>query len=185
MEHCGVRIVDTTCPFVKKIHKIVEEKSKEGYSIIIAGNPEHPEVQIILSRELYRKGITPPIDVLPSLSRLKDKGIGKGKTREDHANTMNQLFAAYARGKNAKELMVILGEAALTDIDKLYAKFADAFEQKYVSQGYRADRSILETLDTGWELLQILPRTELKRIKDEFLDQYYKAEESKDESSSD
>lgn len=143
------------------------------------------EGQIILSRELYRKGITPPIDVLPSLSRLKDKGIGKGKTREDHANTMNQLFAAYARGKNAKELMVILGEAALTDIDKLYAKFADAFEQKYVSQGYRADRSILETLDTGWELLQILPRTELKRIKDEFLDQYYKAEESKDESSSD
>ena len=94
------------------------------------------EGQIILSRELYRKGITPPIDVLPSLSRLKDKGIGEGKTREDHADTMNQLFAAYSRGKEAKELAVILGEAALSDIDKLYAKFADAFEKEYVSQGY-------------------------------------------------
>jgi V/A-type H+-transporting ATPase subunit B len=131
------------------------------------------EGQIILSRELYRKGIQPPIDVLPSLSRLKDKGIGKGKTREDHANTMNQLFAAYARGKENKELMMILGEAALTDIDKKYAEFADAFEEKYVSQGYRIDRSIEETLDLGWELLRILPRTELKRIKDEFLDKYY------------
>ncbi|MBQ9814634.1 MAG: V-type ATP synthase subunit B [Lachnospiraceae bacterium] len=131
------------------------------------------EGQIILSRELYRQGITPPIDVLPSLSRLKDKGIGEGKTRADHANTMNQLFAAYARGKEAKELMVVLGEAALTDMDKLYAKFADEFEQKYVSQGYETNRDIEETLDIGWELLRILPRAELKRIKDEFLDQYY------------
>ena len=131
------------------------------------------EGQIILSRELYRRGIEPPIDVLPSLSRLKDKGIGEGKTRADHANTMNQLFAAYSRGKDAKELMMILGEAALTDIDKLYAKFADEFEQKYVSQGYRTDRSIEETLEIGWELLRILPRAELKRIKDEFLDKYY------------
>ena len=131
------------------------------------------EGQIILSRDLYRRGIEPPLDVLPSLSRLKDKGIGEGKTRADHANTMNQLFAAYARGKDAKELMMILGEAALTEIDKLYAKFADEFEQKYINQGYRADRSIEETLDTGWELLRILPRTELKRIKDEFLDKYY------------
>ncbi len=131
------------------------------------------EGQIILSRDLYRRGIEPPIDVLPSLSRLKDKGIGDGKTRADHANTMNQLFAAYARGKDCKELMMILGEAALTEIDKLYAKFADEFEQKYINQGYRADRSIEETLDTGWELLRILPRTELKRIKDEFLDKYY------------
>ena len=131
------------------------------------------EGQIILSRELYRKGISPPIDVLPSLSRLKDKGIGEGKTREDHANTMNQLFAAYARGKEAKELMVILGEAALTDIDKLYAKFSDAFEQEYVSQGYLSNRDIEETLDLGWKLLGILPRSELKRIKDEFLDEYY------------
>ncbi len=131
------------------------------------------EGQIILSRELYRKGIKPPIDVLPSLSRLKDKGIGEGKTRDDHSNTMNQLFAAYARGKDAKELMVILGEAALTEIDLIYAKFAEAFEQKYVSQGYDNDRSIEETLEIGWKLLSILPRSELKRIDDKFLDKYY------------
>ncbi|MBQ4312665.1 MAG: V-type ATP synthase subunit B [Clostridia bacterium] len=131
------------------------------------------EGQIILSRELYRKGLQPPVDVLPSLSRLKDKGIGEGKTRADHANTMNQLFAAYARGKDAKELMVILGEAALTDIDKLYAKFADEFERRYVSQGFETNRSIEETLEIGWELLSILPRSELKRIKDEYLDKYY------------
>ena len=131
------------------------------------------EGQIILSRELYRKNIEPPIDVLPSLSRLKDKGIGEGKTRKDHANTMNQLFSAYARGKEAKELMVVLGEAALTDIDKLYARFADEFEKKYVSQGFETNRSIIETLQIGWELLSILPRNELKRIKDEYLDEYY------------
>ena len=131
------------------------------------------EGQIILSRELHRQGITPPIDVLPSLSRLKDKGIGEGKTRADHSNTMNQLFAAYARGKEAKELMVVLGEAALTDIDKLYAKFSDAFEKEYVSQGYYNNRDIEETLNLGWKLLSILPRTELKRIKDELLDEYY------------
>ena len=131
------------------------------------------EGQIILSRDLYRKKIEPPINVLPSLSRLKDKGIGEGKTRADHANTMNQLFSAYARGKDAKELMVILGEAALSDIDKLYAKFADEFEAVYVSQGFRTDRSIEETLNIGWDLLRILPRSELKRIRDEYLDMYY------------
>ena len=131
------------------------------------------EGQIILSRELYRKGINPPIDVLPSLSRLKDKGIGKGKTREDHASTMNQLFSAYARGKDCKELMVILGESALTEIDKLYAKFADEFERQYVSQGYNTNRSIEETLDLGWKLLKILPRSELKRISEELLEKYY------------
>ena len=131
------------------------------------------EGQIILSRELHRKSITPPIDVLPSLSRLKDKGIGEGKTRADHSGTMNQLFSAYARGKDAKELMVILGEAALTDMDKLYAKFADAFEKIYVSQGFDCNRPIEETLDIGWKLLSILPRSELKRISDKFLDQYY------------
>jgi len=130
------------------------------------------EGQIILSRELYRKNILPPIDVLPSLSRLKDKGIGKGKTREDHADTMNQLFAAYARGKEAKELMVILGEAALTDVDKLYAKFADEFEKQYVSQGYEANRTIEQTLDLGWKLLSILPKSELKRIKQELIEKY-------------
>ena len=131
------------------------------------------EGQIILSRELYRKNIAPPIDVLPSLSRLKDKRIGQGKTREDHAATMNQLFAAYARGKDAKELMVVLGEAALTETDKLYANFADAFEREYVSQGYRTDRSVEETLDLGWKLLGMLPRSELKRISDALLDEYY------------
>ena len=131
------------------------------------------EGQIILSRDLYRKGITPPVDVMPSLSRLKDKGIGVGKTREDHAATMNQLFAAYARGKDAKELMVILGEAALTEMDLLYARFADEFESQYISQGYQTDRSIEETLDLGWDLLRLLPRSELKRISDEMLDRYY------------
>lgn len=132
------------------------------------------EGQIILSRDLYKKGFNPPIDVLPSLSRLKDKGIGKGKTRADHANTMNQLFACYARGKDAKELASILGESALTEIDKLYAKFAVEFEKHYINQGYETNRSIEETLDLGWKLLNILPRSELKRIKDEFLNQYYK-----------
>ena len=131
------------------------------------------EGQIMLSRDLDRRGIQPPVDVLPSLSRLKDKGTGEGKTRKDHSNTMNQLFAAYSRGKDAKELMTILGEAALTDIDLLYAKFADEFEKRYVSQGYQTNRSIEETLDLGWELLRILPRAELKRISDALLDEYY------------
>lgn len=131
------------------------------------------EGQIILSRELHRQGIEPPIDVLPSLSRLKDKGIGEGKTRKDHANTMNQIFAAYARGKEAKELMVVLGEAALTEIDKLYADFSDAFEREYVSQGYDFNRDIEETLELGWKLLRMLPRAELKRISDKLLDEYY------------
>ncbi|WP_312651753.1 V-type ATP synthase subunit B [Aminipila sp.] len=131
------------------------------------------EGQIILSRDLYRKGITPPIDVLPSLSRLKDKGVGKGKTREDHSDTMNQLFAAYSSGKNSKELMAILGEAALTEMDLLYAKFADKFESEYISQGYNADRDVLETLDIGWKLLGMLPKSELKRIKDENIEKYY------------
>jgi len=130
------------------------------------------EGQIILSRELYRKGLVPPVDVLPSLSRLKDKGIGEGKTREDHAGTMNQLFAAYSRGKDAKELMTILGEAALSEDDRQFAKFADAFEQTYVSQGNTTDRSIIETLEIGWDLLKMLPRSELKRIKPEMIDKY-------------
>ena len=130
------------------------------------------EGQIILSRDLYKRGINPPIDVLPSLSRLKDKGIGKGKTREDHADTMNQLFAAYARGKECKELSAILGEAALSDTDKLFAKFAEEFEKRYVSQGFETDRTIEETLDLGWDLLKILPASELKRIRKEYLDKY-------------
>lgn len=135
------------------------------------------EGQIILSRELYKKGVTPPIDVLPSLSRLKDKGIGANKTREDHADTMNQLFSAYAQGKEAKELSAILGEAALSDTDKLYAKFAEAFEREYVSQGFTVNRSIEETLDLGWKLLRILPRAELKRIKEQYIRKYLGQEE--------
>ena len=130
------------------------------------------EGQIILSRDLYRKGILPPVDVLPSLSRLKDKGIGPDKTREDHKSIMNQLFANYARGKEAKELMVVLGEAALTPMDRLYARFADAFEAEYINQGFYENRSIEETLDIGWKLLSMFPRSELKRIKPEMLDKY-------------
>ena len=130
------------------------------------------EGQIILSRELYKKGIMPPIDVLPSLSRLKDKGIGKDKTREDHADTMNQLFSAYAQGKQAKELSAILGESALSETDKKLAKFAEAFEEEYVSQGFTTNRTITETLDLGWKLLSMLPKTELKRIRDEYLEKY-------------
>ena len=130
------------------------------------------EGQIILSRELFRRGVTPPVDVLPSLSRLKDKGTGAGKTREDHSGTMNQLFAAYATGKENKELMSILGEAALSPTDLLYAKFADEFEKRYVGQGFDENRSIEETLDLGWELLSILPASELKRIKPEYIEKY-------------
>jgi V/A-type H+-transporting ATPase subunit B len=135
------------------------------------------EGQIILSRDLYRKNIKPPIDVLPSLSRLKDKGIGRGKTREDHSDVLNQLFAAYARGKEAKELMAILGEAALSDADKFFAKFADEFEKRYVSQGYETNRTIEETLEIGWDLLTLLPKAELKRIIDEYLEKYYPKKE--------
>jgi V/A-type H+-transporting ATPase subunit B len=130
------------------------------------------EGQIILARELHRKGIYPPIDVLPSLSRLKDKGIGEGKTREDHADTMNQLYAAYARGKDAKELAAILGEAALSEDDKNFSKFADEFETRYVNQDIEENRTIEETLDLGWELLTLLPVRELKRIREEYIEKY-------------
>ncbi len=139
------------------------------------------EGQILLSRELFRKGIEPPVDVLPSLSRLKDKGIGEGKTRADHAGVMNQLFAAYARGKEARELMTILGEEALTPLDRRYAQFAEDFEREYVSQGFETDRTIEETLEIGWQLLSRLPRSELKRIDDKFLDAYYSGEEDGEE----
>ncbi|GAA0352220.1 V-type ATP synthase subunit B [Alkalibacterium iburiense] len=130
------------------------------------------EGQIILSRELYNQGFQPPIDVLPSLSRLKDKGTGEGKTREDHAPTMNQMFSAYAQGKEAKELSAVLGEAALSETDKKYVEFTNKFEKEYVNQGNYTNRSIVETLDLGWDLLKVLPRPELKRIKDDMLDKY-------------
>lgn len=133
------------------------------------------EGQIMLSRELHRKGIYPPVDVLPSLSRLKDKGIGRDKTREDHSDVLNQLFSCYAKGKEARELAVILGEAALSDLDKLYLKFADNFEDKFVRQAESESRSIITTLDIGWALLRMIPKIELKRIREEYLNKYYKA----------
>lgn len=130
------------------------------------------EGQIILDRDLDARGIEPPINVLPSLSRLKDKGTGEGKTRKDHAATMNQLFAAYAKGKQAKELSQVLGESALSETDKKYVEFTTAFEDKYVDQGFEYNRTIEETLNLAWELLAILPRTELTRIKDDLIDTY-------------
>jgi V/A-type H+-transporting ATPase subunit B len=143
------------------------------------------EGQIMLSRSLYKKRLSPPIDVLPSLSRLKDKGIGQGKTREDHADVFNQLYAVYARGKEVEELAVILGEAALTDMDKLYLRFAEKFEEKYVSQGEYENRTIDQTLDLGWKLLGMFPREELKRVRTEYLDKYlakFRTEQKEDES---
>ena len=131
------------------------------------------EGQIIVNRGLNARGIYPPVDVLPSLSRLKDKGIGAGKTREDHADVMNQLYSAYARGKNAKELAVVLGESALSDADILFVKFADAFEDKFVRQGEDENRTIEESLSIGWDLLGMIPRNELKRIRDAFIEKYY------------
>ncbi|MBU3942827.1 V-type ATP synthase subunit B [Patescibacteria group bacterium] len=132
------------------------------------------EGQILLSREIANKGIYPPVDVLPSLSRLKDKGIGEGKTREDHSGVLNQLFAFYARGKEIRELAMVLGESALTEIDKKYLKFANDFEERFVAQDFEEDRSIEETLNLGWELINILPREEMKRLKDEHIDKYLK-----------
>ena len=132
------------------------------------------EGQIILARSLHRKGIYPPVDVMPSLSRLKDKGIGKNKTREDHADLMNQLFAAYSRGKEAKELAVILGDGALSEEDKAFAKFADKFEDTYVRQDEYKNRTIEETLQLGWNLLTLVPIEELKRVRDEYLEKYLK-----------
>ena len=131
------------------------------------------EGQIILSREMQKKGFLPPVDVLPSLSRLKDKGIGAGKTREDHSNTMNQLFSCYARGRECRELMVVLGEAALSATDRLYAEFALEFEKRYINQGFNENRTIEETLDLGWELLTIFPKSELKRIKPALFEKYW------------
>jgi V/A-type H+-transporting ATPase subunit B len=139
------------------------------------------EGQIILSRSLHKKKLTPPVDVLPSLSRLKDKGIGEGKTREDHADTFNQLYAAYARGKEVQELAVILGEAALSELDKIYFKFAEDFENLYISQGEYENRTIEETLDLGWKLLSVFPREELKRVRDSYLDKYLPKAEEKEE----
>lgn len=135
------------------------------------------EGQLILNRELHKRGVYPPMDVMESLSRLKDKGIGKGKTREDHADLFNQLMAAYSSGKNARELAVILGTAALSPLDQFYMRFAEEYERRYISQGENENRSIEETLDLGWELLKLLPRGEMKRIRPEILDKYWPAGE--------
>jgi len=145
------------------------------------------EGQIVLSRAMHRRGIYPPVDVLQSLSRLKDKGIGAGKTREDHADVFNQLFAAYARGLEARELEVILGEAALSETDRIFYRFADSFERRYIAQGESEDRGIEFTLDLGWELLSNLPTIELKRIRPEFLEKYlpkFKKSEHREETAS-
>jgi V/A-type H+-transporting ATPase subunit B len=131
------------------------------------------EGQIMIHRGLHAQGIYPPVDVLPSLSRLKDKGIGDGKTREDHADVMNQIYSAYARGKNAKELAVVLGESALSEADVLFVKFSDAFEAQFVTQGEDENRSIEESLIIGWDLLAMLPRGELKRVRDAYIEKYY------------
>jgi len=139
------------------------------------------EGQIILSRDLYKSGVTPPINIVPSLSRLKDKGIGEGKTREDHADTMNQIYASYTAGIQARELATILGENALSEADKSFSQFAEEFDEKYVNQGFQRNRTIQETLDLGWELLHIIPRRELKRIRFEFLEKYL-AKDKKDQS---
>ncbi len=138
------------------------------------------EGQIILSRAMHRRKISPPVDVLPSLSRLKDKGIGKGKTREDHADLFNQLYACYARGKEAQELEIILGDAALTEADKRYLRFARDFEEQYIAQGEHENRTVEQTLDLGWKLLAIFPRGELKRVRDAYLDKYYKPQTVRD-----
>ncbi|OQX85119.1 MAG: V-type ATP synthase subunit B, partial [Candidatus Omnitrophica bacterium 4484_70.2] len=130
--------------------------------------------QIILSRALHKKGIYPPIDVLPSLSRLKDKGIGEGKTRQDHADLLNQLFACYAKGQETRELAIILGEEALNPLDKLYLKFADRFENEFVRQKETENRTIEETLNIGWRLLKDFPASELKRVRKQFLEKYLK-----------
>ena len=131
------------------------------------------EGQIILNRELSKKNINPPIEVLSSLSRLKNKGIGEGKTRIDHADVTNQLFACYAVGKNAKELMNILGEDAISDLERLYVKFADEFENEFVSQSFETNRTIEQTLNLGWELLSKFPKSELKRIDPGLIERFY------------
>jgi len=132
------------------------------------------EGQVILSRAMHRRKVSPPVDVLPSLSRLKDKGIGTGKTREDHADLFNQLYACYARGKEAEELVVVLGDAAISDMDRVYLKFARDFEEQYISQGDFENRTIEQTLDLGWKLLAVFPRGELKRVRDAYLDKYHR-----------
>jgi len=130
------------------------------------------EGQIMLQRNLHQKGIYPPINVLPSLSRLMDEGIGGGKTREDHRELSNQLYACYAQGLEIRELALVMGEATLSEMDRKYLRFADEFERDFVSQGQNEDRPVEETLNIGWKLLKIIPTPELKRVRDEFIEKY-------------
>jgi V/A-type H+-transporting ATPase subunit B len=189
-----VRIVDTDLSTLYERAGRLKGKPGSITQIPILTMPEddktHPipdltgyitEGQIIISRPLHKEGVYPPVDVLPSLSRLKDKGIGEGKTRADHAGVMNQIYAAYARGKNAQELAVVLGESALTETDLLYVEFARRFEAEFITQGENENRTIGEGLDLGWRLLGILPKAELKRIRPEFVEKYYKAAAEKAE----
>ena len=141
------------------------------------------EGQIVLDRELDRTGIYPPVNVLPSLSRLMSGGIGGDRTREDHSGVSDQLYAAYAEGRDLRDLTAVVGEEALTETDLKYLRFADAFEDKFIRQSLDEDRSIQETLDLGWELFTILPKTELKRVKDEFVEKYLPTEAAAEETS--
>ncbi|RLE13507.1 V-type ATP synthase subunit B [Candidatus Aerophobetes bacterium] len=137
------------------------------------------EGQIILQRDLHQKGIYPPINVLPSLSRLMDEAVGEGKTREDHRELSNQLYATYARGMEIRELALVMGEATLSEMDRRYLRFADEFERRFVKQGEREDRTVEETLDLGWELLKMMPVSELKRIREEYISKYGKWEKER------
>jgi V/A-type H+-transporting ATPase subunit B len=130
------------------------------------------EGQFVVSRELYTKGIFPPVDVQGSLSRLWSAGVGEGKTREDHAQVKDQLFASYAQGKEARELAVVLGESSLDDTDKAHLKFAEKYEKEFLNQGETIERSIQESLDFGWKLLQDIPKESLKRVKPEMIQKY-------------
>ena len=135
------------------------------------------EGQIVLERGLHKKGIYPPIAVLPCLSRLMDQGIGKDKTREDHAGVSNQLYAAYAEGCDLRDLVAIVGEDALSDRDRKFLNFAEEFEKKFVSQKEHEDRSIEKTLEIGWELFSILPKSELKKIDENYIKKYLQKNE--------
>jgi V/A-type H+-transporting ATPase subunit B len=137
------------------------------------------EGQIVVSRELHRKGIYPPIDILPSLSRLMNQGIGANKTREEHKAVSDQCYAAYAEGRDLRGLVAIVGKEALSDRDKKFLEFADAFEDRYVRQGREEDRSIEESLDLGWELLAALPESQLTRLDKKWIAKYHPAHRAK------
>jgi V/A-type H+/Na+-transporting ATPase subunit B len=131
------------------------------------------EGQCVVARQMHRKNIYPPIDVLPSLSRLMNQGIGKDQTREDHKDVSNQLYSAYAEGRDLRDLVAVVGEEALSERDKKYLEFSERFEGEFIAQKKEEDRSIEETLTIGWELLSVLPTKELKRIDPKFVETYY------------